>query len=149
MRRLVSEAGADVEVESAGTGAWHVGDDMDRRSRAELVARGYEIPSHRARQFEPDDFDRLDLVVALDSSHFDDLRALARTPHEREQVVLLGDFDPAHRDDPSVPDPYYGGPDGFADVLERVEDGCRGLLSALTSSGTASASSRTPGGTPD
>lgn len=148
MRSLVSETGADVEVESAGTGAWHVGDDMDRRSRAELVARGYEMPRHQARQFEPDDFDRLDLVVALDASHFEDLRALARSADDREKVVLLGGFGTKYRDDPSVPDPYYGGPDGFSDVLDRVEDGCRALLSALTSSGTGSATSRRPGGTP-
>jgi protein-tyrosine phosphatase len=132
MRALVDEAGADVSVESAGTGAWHVGDEMDRRSRAELVSRGYDVPPHRARQFEPADFDRLDLVVALDQSHRDDLRALARTPTEREKVVLLGEFGTDFRDDPSVPDPYYGGPDGFSDVLDRVEDGCRGLLARVT-----------------
>lgn len=148
MRALAAEAGADVEVESAGTGAWHVGDDMDRRSRAELEAHGYELPRHSARQFEPDDFERLDLVVALDESHRADLRALARTPAEREKVVLLGDFDPEHRADPSVPDPYYGGPDGFADVRRRVEAGCRGLLSAVASSGSGSGPSRTPDGTP-
>lgn len=128
MRSLVSEAGVDVEVESAGTGAWHVGDDMDRRSRAELVAHGYDVPRHAARQFEPDDFERLDLVVALDASHFDDLRALARSDAEREKVALLGGFGARYRDDPSVPDPYYGGPTGFSDVLDRVEYGCRALL---------------------
>ncbi len=128
MRALVDRSGADVEVESAGTGAWHVGDDIDRRSRAELESRGYVVGRHRARQFEPDDFDRLDLVVALDASHLDDLRALARNDDEREKVVLLGSFGTRDPDDPSVPDPYYGGPDGFADVLDRVEDGCRGLL---------------------
>ena len=131
MKALVADSGADVEVESAGTGAWHVGDDMDPRSRAELTAHVYDVPRHVARQFEPDDFERLDRVVALDRSHHDDLRALARTPEERDKVVLLGDFDPTRAGDPSVPDPYYGGADGFADVLARVEAGCRGLLASL------------------
>ena len=134
MRSLVTQAGADVEGEAAGTGAWHGGDDMDRRSRAELVARGHDVDRHRARQFEPDDFDRLDVVVALDRSHFEDLRALARDDADRAKVVLLGDFDPAHAEDPSVPDPYHGGPDGFADVYDRVDAGARGLLARLTAS---------------
>lgn len=133
MQRLVADAGraGDVVVESAGTGAWHVGEEMDPRARAALVEHGYDVPPHEARQFEPDDFDRLDLVVALDESHREDLEALARTPDERAKVVLLGELGSAHRDDPSVPDPYYGGPDGFADVIARVEDGCAGLLDRL------------------
>ncbi|MHA3701619.1 low molecular weight protein-tyrosine-phosphatase [Jatrophihabitans sp. YIM 134969] len=148
LRSLVAEAGADVEVESAGTGAWHVGDEMDRRSRAELERRGYRVPAHAARQFEPDDFERLDLVIAMDRSHYEDLRALARDADDREKVVLFGEFGTRYRDDPSVPDPYYGGADGFADVLDRVEYGCRELLTRTGSSGTASGTSRTPDGTP-
>lgn len=128
LRSMAQRAGVEVEVESAGIGGWHVGDDMDRRSRAELVARGYEVPRHAARQLDGDDFARLDVVVAMDATHRDDLLALARDDDERAKVVLLGELGEHHRDDPEVPDPYYGGPDGFADVLDRVEDGCRGLL---------------------
>ncbi len=133
LRRLVHDAGLDlrVEVESAGTGGWHVGDDMDERSAEELRRQGYVVPTHRARQFSRYDFDRLDAVVALDEGHRRELLALAATPEERAKVVLLGSFSAADTADPSVPDPYYGGPSGFADVLARVERGCAGLLARL------------------
>ncbi len=135
LRRLVHEAGLDarVEVESAGTGGWHVGDDMDERSAEELRRQGYVFDVHRARQFSPYDFARLDAVVALDEGHRRELLAQASTPQERAKVVLLGSFSDLDAADPSVPDPYYGGPHGFADVLSRVERGCRGLLDRLTS----------------
>ena len=132
MRRLVAEAGLDVAVESHGTGGWHVGDDMDRRTAAELRTRGYDPSGHRAQQFGVDDFARFDLVVALDLDHLAALRAMAPTTEDADKVVLLGDCGTAFLDDPAVPDPYYGGPSGFSDVLDRVEDGCRGLLARLS-----------------
>ena len=132
MRRLVRDAGRDdVEVESAGTGGWHAGDDMDARAAQELRRGGYEFDVHRARQFRPADFDRLDVVVALDETHRRELLALARSTEEQAQVLLLGELSSADAADPSVPDPYYGGPGGFADVLARVERGCRALLDGL------------------
>lgn len=129
LRHLAAEAGVDVQVESAGTGGWHVGDDMDRRMAAELRKRGYDPDRHRAQQFGVDDFDRLDLVVALDETHLHELQAMAPTPAARHKVLLLGDC--ATTLTGPVPDPYYGGPSGFSDVLDRVEDGCRGLLDRL------------------
>lgn len=135
LRRLVRAAGLEgqVEVESAGTGGWHVGDDMDARSAEELRRQGYAFDVHRARQFSPYDFARLDAVVALDEGHRRELLALAATPDERAKVVLLGSFSTVDAADPSVPDPYHGGASGFGDVLARVERGCRGLLARLTS----------------
>jgi protein-tyrosine phosphatase len=132
MRHLVHDAGRDDEfaLESAGTGGWHVGADMDRRTALELRTRGYDTGRHRAQQFTVDDFARLDVVVALDLDHLDELRAMAPTAEDRAKVVLLGDC--AETLTGAVPDPYYGGPSGFRDVLDQVEDGCRGLLARLT-----------------
>jgi protein-tyrosine phosphatase len=129
MRALLREEGHDqvVEVSSAGLGDWHVGEGIDRRSLAALTTRGYDGDRHRARQFEPEWFADHDLVVAMDASHRRDLRELA-PPDARERVVLLMSF---AGDDADVPDPYYGGPDGFSDVLEMIERGCRGLLDAI------------------
>jgi len=133
MRRLVREAGleGEVAVESHGTGGWHVGQDMDRRTAQELRGRGYDAAGHRAQQIGAQDFDRFDVVVALDEGHVEELLALAPTAGDRDKVVLLGSCGTDHLDDPGVPDPYYGGPSGFSDVLDRVEDGCRGLLARL------------------
>ncbi len=126
LRQQVHDAGLgdDIEVSSAGTGGWHVGEDADPRSLQTLRARGYDL-RHSARQFAPDWFDRHDLVVALDASHQADLRAL----RPGVEVPLLRDWDPDGPGD--VPDPYYGGQRGFENVLDLVERSCRGLLEEL------------------
>ena len=133
MRHLLSQEGLDgrVEVESAGTGSWHVGDPPDRRATAEARTRGI-VMEGRARQFRAGDFDRVDLVVAMDAQNAADLRALAPDEAAAAKVRLLRDWDPEARDgDRSVPDPYYGGPDGFATVLDMVERACAGLVAEL------------------
>jgi protein-tyrosine phosphatase len=131
MRSLVLDAGlADrVEVSSAGTGDWHVGEHADPRTLQILAARGYDGSQHRARQFEPDWFGRYDLVVALDARNLSDLRRMAPADR-RDDVRLLRSYDSAAGSDADldVPDPYYGGPDGFGDALSMVERACRGLL---------------------
>ncbi|WP_432587493.1 low molecular weight protein-tyrosine-phosphatase [Streptomyces sp. HD1123-B1] len=135
-RAHVREAGFDglVEVDSAGTGAWHEGDGADHRTVAVLTAHGYE-QDHIARQFRAEWFDRLDLVIALDGGHLDELRALAPTPGDAAKVRLLRAYDPdADPDAPGgldVPDPYFGGPDDFAECLEMVEGASGGLLAAV------------------
>lgn len=134
MRHLVSAAGADdrFELESAGTGSWHIGNLPDPRTRAEAERRGVAMTS-RARQFAPEDFARLDLVLAMDHQNAHDLRALAQSEADRAKVRLLREFDPtlAADADRAVPDPYYGGPEGFGEVFEMVERACAGLLAEL------------------
>jgi protein-tyrosine phosphatase len=131
-RARVAEAGLDgrVEVDSAGTGGWHEGDGADPRTVSVLEESGYES-DHRARRFEPSWFSRLDLVVALDSGHLRALRRLAPTPEYAARVRLLRSYDPAAGDDLDVPDPYYGGLDGFEECLEMVEAASEGLLAAV------------------
>ena len=137
--RLLGEAGLTeaVSVRSAGTGSWHVGEDMDSRSRHLLTEAGYDVPQHVARQFRADDFAVHDLVLALDSEHLASLEALAARADDpsaaRSKIRLLREFDPdlAAGEDPDVPDPYYGGPAGFRTVLDQVERSCAGLVAAL------------------
>lgn len=131
-RHLVKEAGLEAvfEVESAGTGNYHVGEQPDRRAQA--VARTHSVRlSGRARQFQPGDFGRFDHILAMDRENLDDLRRLARTETERKKIQLLRDYDPEASDEAGVPDPYYGGPDGFERVYQIIERSCRGLLKAL------------------
>ncbi|MEV5437360.1 low molecular weight protein-tyrosine-phosphatase [Streptomyces sp. NPDC052682] len=131
-RARVAQAGLDgrVEIDSAGTGGWHEGEDADPRTVAVLEANGYAL-DHTARQFQPSWFARLDLVVALDSSHFKALRGLAPTEEDAQKVRLLRSYDPAADDDLDVPDPYYGGRDGFDECLAMVEAASTGLLAAV------------------
>lgn len=134
MRHLVEREGLRerVHVESAGTGSWHVGHPPDARSREEARRRGIAM-SGSARQFAPDDFFRLDLILALDHQNAADLKALAPDEAERAKVRLLREFDPALPEgaDAAVPDPYYGGDDGFRDVFDMVEAACEGLLAHI------------------
>ncbi|SDK81116.1 low molecular weight protein-tyrosine-phosphatase [Streptomyces indicus] len=131
-RAFVAEAGLDgtVEVDSAGTGGWHEGDGADPRTVAVLEENGYGS-EHTARQFRADWFGRLDLVIALDETHLRALRRLAPTPADAEKVRLLRSYDPDAQGDLDVPDPYYGGRDGFDECLTLVEAACPGLLTAV------------------
>lgn len=129
MAALIERAGlADrIEVDSAGTGDWHVGEPADQRSREAARTRGYDLPSI-ARQFQRPDFDRFDHVLAMDRSNRRALLALARRDEDREKVQLFRAFDPEAQGDADVPDPYYGGPGGFDEVLDMCERTCRNLL---------------------
>ncbi|WP_328361141.1 low molecular weight phosphotyrosine protein phosphatase [Streptomyces sp. NBC_00445] len=128
----VAEAGLDelVEVDSAGTGGWHEGDGADPRTVAVLAEHGYDS-EHTARQFQATWFSHLDLVIALDTGHLKALRRLAPTEQDAEKVRLLRSYDPAAGHDVDVPDPYYGGMDGFEECLEMVEAASAGLLAAV------------------
>ena len=132
-RRQLAEAGlaGEVEVDSAGLGDWHVGEGADLRSVAALRARGYPAWVHEAKQFTRADFAARDLVVALDAGHEDGLRRIAPTEADRGKIRMLRAYDPAAAADPAgldVPDPYFGGDDGFEHVLDLVESACAGLL---------------------
>jgi protein-tyrosine phosphatase len=135
LRRMVSEAGlaSQVEVWSAGTGSWHVGDDADPRALTTLRARGYPL-THAAQQWQPADFDRADLVLALDRGHYRDLRRGAPSEEDRAKIKMLRSYDPspaAASGDLDVPDPYYGPVSGFTDVLDLVEASCAGVLAEI------------------
>ena len=133
MRGLVREAGLDgqIEVESAGTAGYHVGDPPDPRSVAAAAERGVDLDS-RARQVSEADFNGFDLVVAMDRSNYEELRALAPDDESEERVRLLREFDP-RSDGLDVPDPYYGGADGFEEVLDIVARSCAALLEEVSS----------------
>ena len=133
MRHLVRQAGLtdEIEIDSAGTGDWHVGHARDRRSRAVGEARGIALAG-AARQFVPNDFDDFDHVLAMDRANRDELLKLARDGRDRAKVALLRSFDPAAPPDAEVPDPYYGGARGFDEVFDICERACRGLLATLT-----------------
>lgn len=123
-REHLRRAGLDdvVEVSSAGTGGWHVGDAADPRAAKSLADNGYPT-EHVAAQVDRTHLDA-DLLVALDSGH---ARALRRMVQDPDRIRLLRSFDP-DADDVDVPDPYYGGPEGFAEVLKMTEAAMPGLL---------------------
>ena len=123
---------ADVVVESCGTADYHLGEPMDRRTARVLADAGYDPSRHRARQFGPSWFDH-DLVLVMDRSNAADV--LAQLPAEKhDRVVLFRTFDPQVDPAdgvPDVPDPWYGGPDGFDEVLAIVERTSRALLTVI------------------
>ncbi len=118
-----------VVVDSAGTGAWHVGDPADRRTRQALARRGYP-DGHVARVFDPQWFAERDLVIALDLDNQRALRRMAPDRPSADAVRLLREFDP-DADSLEVPDPYYGGAPDFDVALDQVETACDGLVDHL------------------
>ncbi len=118
-----------IEVDSCGTGGWHTGEPPDRRAAAEARRRGYDLSALRARQLDPDDFYRFDYLLAMDRSNLRELRAHCPDDFSGHLGLLL-EFSPDAPVD-EVPDPYYGGERGFADVLTLVEDACDGLLETI------------------
>jgi low molecular weight protein-tyrosine phosphatase len=134
MRSLVREAGLEDEItiDSAGTGGWHAGDPPDRRATEAAARRGITLDG-AARRLSVQDFDDFDLLLAMDRENLRGIRAIAPSPEAAAKARLLREFDPASAGAPDldVPDPYYGGPQGFETVLDQVEAACRGLLAEL------------------
>jgi len=130
-RQLVREAGlADrIEIDSAGTHGYHVGEPPDRRSQLAARRRGIELSDLRARQVVVEDFERFDWVLAMDKANLRLLRAMC-PPERADRLRLLLSFAP-EVGEAEVPDPYYGGDHGFERVLDLVEAGGRGLLAHL------------------
>jgi len=118
-----------IEVDSAGTAAYHVDEPPDPRARQAAARRGYDLTALRARIVAPGDFERFDLIVAMDRENLRELRQRAPAgAHERLRLFL--EFAPQAGPE-DVPDPYYGGPNGFEEVLDLVEAATRGLLAHL------------------
>lgn len=131
LRHLLAAEGltAHVEVDSAGTAAYHSGESPDGRATQAAKRRGI-VMEGAARQFRGPDWERFDYVLAMDRSNYEDLKESAVASHA-EKLFLLRDFDPASPRRASVPDPYYGGADGFEEVLDLCDAACRGFIAHL------------------
>lgn len=118
-----------IEIDSAGTAGYHIGEPPDPRTCEAAHRRGYDLSPLRARIVEPGDFEKFDLILAMDRENLDVLRRRA-PPNARERVRLFLEFAPGAPVN-EVPDPYYGGPNGFEEVLDLVEQASQGLLQHL------------------
>jgi len=123
LRHQAEKAGIDLHVESAGIGRWHIGCPPDERAQHHAQRRGYDLSRLRARQVEPLDFERFDMILAMDRGHLRALQKMAPDKHRAKIRLFAAESD--------VPDPYYGGPEGFEHVLDLVEAACRDLLQEL------------------
>jgi len=124
MKHLASESGLDWQVDSAGTGGWHVGEGPDRRSTRAARNHGIDISKQVCRQFSVNDFDRFDHIYVMDKNNLTDVISLARNDQDIQRVkLLLGDK--------VVPDPYYDDTQ-FEPVFELIEGGCKDIIRELT-----------------
>jgi protein-tyrosine phosphatase len=129
MRAFAEKAGIPLEIDSAGTAGWHAGSLPDERMRAAATGRGYKL-NHRARQVHKEDFATFDHILVMDEQNESDLRRFDPGGKNRAKVSYLMDHATEH-ETRIVPDPYYGGPEGFDHVLDLLEDACAGLLRKL------------------
>ena len=127
LRHLARERGIAIETDSAGTGDYHVGEAPDRRAQAAMRRNGIDISDLRARQFTAADFEDFDLLFAMDADNLRNMQNLARSQAHMMKAVLIMDHAPAHllRE---VPDPYYGGDEGFDVVYDMLVEACTNLL---------------------
>jgi protein-tyrosine phosphatase len=132
MNQRLAAAGLDDHIycDSAGTSGYHIGAPPDRRMAASLQQRGYPVAG-RARQFELVDLREFDLILAMDRENQRDILSLDSTGRYHSKVKLFCDYAQNHRER-EVPDPYYGGPEGFEKVITLLEDGCQALVEELT-----------------
>jgi protein-tyrosine phosphatase len=130
-RHVVAEAGREDEfdIDSAGTGSWHVGERPDARAASVAEAHGVQVRGH-ARQVTPLDLQRFDYVLAMDRENLEELELMARREPAAARIELLRDYDP-RPEGGEVPDPYYGGADGFEEVFDIVSRSCRALLAGI------------------
>jgi len=119
-----------VQVDSAGTGSWHVGDAPDKRSIAIAQIKGLDISSQRGRQFVAQDFDRFDRIYVMDNSNLKNVLKLAQKPEHKGKVkLILEELFPGENVD--VPDPYYGGTEGFEQVYHMLDQACEKIATQL------------------
>lgn len=128
MQSMIEEAGlsAAIRIDSAGTEGWHHGKLPDARMREAAKARGYTLHS-RARQVRRGDLETFDLILAMDADNLRNLRALDPAGRHHGKIRAFCEFCTIHTEQ-EVPDPYYGGPEGFEKVLDLLEDGCTNVL---------------------
>lgn len=137
MNHLVQERqlGGQITCDSAGTASYHIGSPPDRRMAAAAQDFGITLTG-KARQFEPADFDRFDWILAMDRHNYRDILALDPAGKYTHKVKMMCDYCHSHTDT-EVPDPYYGGPEGFTYVIELLMDACNGFLDQIAAGQTA------------
>ncbi|NEQ68772.1 MAG: low molecular weight phosphotyrosine protein phosphatase [Symploca sp. SIO2D2] len=133
MNHLIEEAGLSDSIvcDSAGTSSYHIGSPPDRRMAAAAKNRGI-ILKGQARQFQQSDFEEFDLILAMDRDNYQDILFLDSQGKYQDRVKLICDF-ASHHQEQEVPDPYYGGTEGFNKVIDLLLDACEGLLQNLVS----------------
>jgi protein-tyrosine phosphatase len=123
LREMARKRGVELHVESRGTHDYHVGDPPDERAQEHAKRRGYDLSAQRARHLAKQDFDEFDLILAMDHGHLRILQRLCPPQHSGKVRLFIQKSE--------VPDPYYGGPEGFEQVLDLVEAACRDLLAEI------------------
>jgi len=123
MRHKAEKYGLSLIVDSAGTGGWHAGECPDERAIEMMRSKGIDISPLCARQFTPEDFDRFDRIYVMDATNYQDVMRLIRKPEDREKVEMILNLADAGKNRP-VPDPYYGGRDGFENVYNLLDEAC-------------------------
>jgi len=121
-----------IVCDSAGTIAYHEGESADARMQSHAIKRGYNLTSI-ARQIKYSDFEKFDFIIAMDSDNYRDILALDSEKKYRDKISMMMDYATKHNDS-DVPDPYYGGAEGFEYVLDLLEDACSGLLNHIVTS---------------
>lgn len=132
MQQKIETYNLDAIVDSAGTSNYHVGESPDLRQQRTALSKGIDISRLRGRQFVVSDFDAFDLIYAMDRSNFSDILSVARSDNDRKKVkMILNENSPGENN--SVPDPYYGGEDGFELVYQLLDDACEGIAHKIQS----------------
>lgn len=130
LRAKVAQESLDIEVDSAGTSGYHVGDTPDPRMRATAKSMGVNIDDLTSRQFVQADYDRFDVIYAMDESNRDNMFRLARNEEDKQKVkLILNEIYPG--ENMSVPDPYYGGDQGFIDVFNMLDEATSKIISDI------------------
>lgn len=132
MNHLIAQRGLEDQVicDSAGTSAYHIGSPPDRRMTAAAAKQGIQLKG-RARQFQREDFEAFDLILAMDKDNYRNILYLDQENRYKDKVRLMCEFCTRHPNFSEVPDPYYGGPEGFNQVIDLLMDACEGLLDEL------------------
>ena len=130
MRHLAEKRGINIELDSCGTSAYHKGEAPDERAQATMLSKGIDIGSLRARQLTPSDFDHFDHILVMDQSNYNNTISIARNETDENKVKLLLQFATNHSER-NVPDPYFGGDEGFEHVYALLEDACNSFLDEI------------------
>ncbi|TAH38798.1 MAG: low molecular weight phosphotyrosine protein phosphatase [Bacteroidetes bacterium] len=131
LRKKATDRKLSLHIDSAGTGDWHSGENPDPRAIRTAKSYGVNISQLVARQFNVSDFDHFDTIFAMDQSNLKNILSLARNESDKKKVELLLDLLP-HKKNKNVPDPWFGGEDGFTDVFNLLDEACEHLINKIS-----------------